>query len=64
VCACRLPDWLIFAESAGYAAVYQETKGKQVRGEEGGGQGYSTCCLLSALPQGLACNKAGTGQHS
>jgi hypothetical protein len=27
----RLPDWLIFAESAGYAAVHQDTKGKQVR---------------------------------
>jgi hypothetical protein len=25
-----LPDWLIFAESAGYAAVHQDTKGKQV----------------------------------
>lgn len=30
VLQCRLQDWLAFAESAGYAAVYQDTKGKQV----------------------------------
>lgn len=37
---CRLPDWLIFAESAGYAAMYQETKGKQVGVVSSAGEGW------------------------
>jgi hypothetical protein len=55
---CRLPDWLIFAESAGYAAVYQDTKGKQVGLRDGGGGLCFASRLYSSVP-GQTSNAGG-----
>lgn len=67
----RLQDWLDFAESAGFAAVYQDTKGKQVsreaRPREGGkrcredGALLTRCAVRIAVEETLSLNML---QHS